>query len=455
MSGPKVSIYEMSGWQRHNLRAQLNCMQQGLACCEEINKVVSYLSGIGGQIQTLLSTFDIINQRTKDCSEEICNLTDIQDAIAQDCSACKNELLQSKSFLQAEKIVLSDAELAKKKDILAKLKELRSKVVSQQKGIEESLQALDAKAKQGVIAEESAIAEDIASVQSFFISPTETEDTKFETEKKKLEEQIRVITLSNDCPTNMKGEVLSTVSSLSRITTKERLDTFYAVTIQPLLRKIEVAHKRVREQESEFNGLLVHYTSLCSIAGVQPEILTLEGNGLEALKNRVAALEKQVVIQTEQEYISDCVNEVMAEMGYDIIGFRSVKKRSGKRFRNELFTYGEGTAINVTYDDNGQIAMELGGIDRTDRVPTSNESNVLCKDMESFCSDFMKFEERLKAKGVEIKSRVSMAPPTEEYASIINVSDYNVTATKPVREMAVKEVHSKDIAKQALRMEDN
>jgi len=29
----------------------------------------------------------------------------------------------------------------------------------------------------------------------------------------------------------------------------------------------------------------------------------------------------------------------MSDMGYDLIGLREVRKKSGKRFRNELFTF--------------------------------------------------------------------------------------------------------------------
>jgi trehalose-6-phosphate synthase len=88
-------------------------------------------------------------------------------------------------------------------------------------------------------------------------------------------------------------------------------------------------------------------------------------------------------------------------------------------------------------------------------MPTAEETDVLREDMASFCSDFRDFEERLKAKGVMIKSRVSMAPPSAEYATIINISDYTVTAAAPVRAMTVSEKRSKAPAKRAMRKEDD
>jgi hypothetical protein len=71
-------------------------------------------------------------------------------------------------------------------------------------------------------------------------------------------------------------------------------------------------------------------------------------------------------------------------------------------------------------------------------MPTSEEEGALKEDMESFCSDFKQFEERLKAKGVMIKARISMAPPSVEYATIINLTDYKITTDAPVREIAVE-----------------
>jgi hypothetical protein len=456
MSGPKVSVYEMSARQRQNLRSQLNCLQQSIVCCEKIKRSIGYLNGINGQIQSLLSTFDLVNQRNEDCYGEIIILTDLQSSVPQNCLSFMDQLSSCAPILQVDKITLTDAELEKKKGALAKLRALQNNVATRQKEIEEALRPLKEKAKQGVSEVENAIAEDISSVQSFFISHSESDEERFMFDIKQLNEHLRVLSLGSDCPADLKGEVFSATSALSRITSKEQLETFRFVTVKPLLQRIENARLRVQEQKSEFETLQSRYVALCSVAGVQPEAFAVEINeAMSIIRNEVATLEKQVITQTEQEYISNCVNEVMSEMGYDVIGTRSVTKRSGKRFKNELYSYGEGTAINVTYDFDGQIAMELGGIDRADRIPTSEEIDVLREDMESFCSDFKDFEERLKAKGVVIKSRVSLAPPTAEYATIINVSDYNITATAPVRAITVKGTCSKSSAKRTLRREDN
>lgn len=72
--------------------------------------------------------------------------------------------------------------------------------------------------------------------------------------------------------------------------------------------------------------------------------------------------------------------------------------------------------------------MELGGIDTSDRIPTAQETGQLCDSMEQFCDDFREVEKRLLAKGVVLAERLSLLPPSAEYAQIINTADYSMTA---------------------------
>ena len=169
------------------------------------------------------------------------------------------------------------------------------------------------------------------------------------------------------------------------------------------------------------------------------------------LSSEVERLEKALVKQHEQAYICECVNQVMSDMGYDLIGERSVTKRNGKRFRNELFSFNDGTAVNVTYSPNGQISMELGGIAREDRLPSAEEVSVLTQDMETFCGEFAEFERRLRDKGVIVGDRIALSPPTADYAAIINVTDYEVEASTQVTEIAASDKKKRTSEKKVMR----
>lgn len=168
------------------------------------------------------------------------------------------------------------------------------------------------------------------------------------------------------------------------------------------------------------------YEALCKQMGVQAKQVEFSEIGMRELEVSITDLECQANHDAEQAYISQSVDEVMTEMGYEVIGHRQVRKKTGKEFRSKLLTYEDGTVINVTESSNGQITMEIGGADEKDRLPDANERVALRKTMESFCKDFHKIEERLSARGVILNARLSMAPPEEAYAQIINLNDYQL-----------------------------
>lgn len=71
--------------------------------------------------------------------------------------------------------------------------------------------------------------------------------------------------------------------------------------------------------------------------------------------------------------------------------------------------------------------------------------------MTGFCGDFQEIEKRLKEKGVVLANRISMLPPVEDYAQIINISEYEMTEEVDALEVASKK--QGENRKQALRRE--
>lgn len=217
-------------------------------------------------------------------------------------------------------------------------------------------------------------------------------------------------------------------SALEKLQDEEHLKNFAAITVMPLLadcQKEIVTYERIFEVYSQTRAC---YEALCLSAEVEPKETRCSQAGLEMLQKEIERLQQQLAEDDERAYISQSIDEVMAEMGYDVIGQRQVHKKNGRHFTNELYAYEDGTAVNVTYADDGKITMELGGLDTDDRLPDAAEAKQLCESMESFCDDFSEIEKRLEAKGVVLKSRLALLPPSEDYAQIINVSDYQTTA---------------------------
>ena len=114
---------------------------------------------------------------------------------------------------------------------------------------------------------------------------------------------------------------------------------------------------------TEFEELETEYMVLCSQLHITSKKFVISESSVAELKVEIAKLENELFEDGEQEYIADIIDKVMEEMGYDLIGNREVTKKSGKRFHDELYTFSEGTAVNIRYDNQGKIAMELGGID--------------------------------------------------------------------------------------------
>ena len=203
------------------------------------------------------------------------------------------------------------------------------------------------------------------------------------------------------------------------------MDNFLAMTVTPFLKKCKQYGELIEKYGEEFEELISKHRYYSSYLKLPITQFVFSLNELEQLREDVKSLEQQYEQLEEQRYISESFNEVMKDMGYHVVGSREVTKKSGRKFRNELYSFSEGTAVKVTYASNGQISVELGGIDVCDREPTDAECNVLCDEMAAFCDEFPEIEKRLLAKGVVLASRISMLPPAEEYAQIINIDAFD------------------------------
>lgn len=199
------------------------------------------------------------------------------------------------------------------------------------------------------------------------------------------------------------------------------LENFCSMQVYPFVHECEF----YRDHIDEFDELLSRYEYLVMDAGEVLKHFTFSEENLYKLKTEIERLNSIILSQKEQEYICQAVDEAMIEMGYELVGERSVTKKSGKKFRNGLYVLEEGTAVNVTYADTGQISMELGALDTRDRMPLESEALELAEDMRSFCEHYANLEKRLLEKGVTTK-RISVLPPTVEYAQVINATDYEL-----------------------------
>lgn len=229
-----------------------------------------------------------------------------------------------------------------------------------------------------------------------------------------------------DLSDKLRNELEQAIIQFKSIEDPNAQSNFAAITLEPLKKRC-ISNAKFRKTNAErYRNEYVRYLALCKQLEEAEEAFDFTEEGFAALEKVVFNYEQRVLRSAEQAYISRSVDEVLQEMGYEVIGKRDVRKKSGKSFKSKLLTYEDGTVVNVTESSSGQITMEIGGMDNTDRLPDANERVALQKTMEAFCRDFREIEHRLSERGVILDSRLSMAPPEEAYAQIINYTDYDL-----------------------------
>lgn len=459
MSGPKISVYSLTGRAGRNISEQMRCDRESAVCYSQAKEMVRALRAFAESVDQKIKTVEILMRRTSAGGEQIEELLALKEKIQTELAEIESTL-SSNVPLPTVKYTVSEDTLAQKTarlkrlqalqtqvkrlkdraDALSKqhqkasrelqsriLKDLEAAEVEDQNDAASSVKQEEQAAKR---TEESILA-DLSGIFSFDESE-EPANSAFLDKKVDIRQTLAELLDDSSLSADIRSDVQNGMAALDRVGTVQHLSTFETVTMTGILRRAA----QFRAEAAQRAALSARYEALCEIAGEEPR--PLPDSGAEA-KAEVERMEALAVRRREQAYISECVDEVMAEMGYDLIGAREVRKKSGKRFRSELFSFHEGTAVNVTFSSDGQIAMEIGGLSREDRLPSAEETAELTRDMEHFCDEFAEFERRLLARGIAVGTRIALSPPTAEYAAVINVDDYELAETAQVTMLQAKE----------------
>lgn len=406
MSGPKSSRYTLTPEQRRILAEQRAIERRKSVASENIRRNNKRLLQIGGMFSN-----------AKDVSGELLN-------------RCGNDSGFASKLLELENVITPIAPIISKTDnndvnsLESTSKEVAASLAKAEK-IASELSVISAKNEMALHASLSA---DIDKGFSTSFADIQTvSQTTISESKSKIRSQLIEMKNNQNLPKELVGEITEALSKIETIDNETFFRNYSSVTVTPLIKRCKRYLNEYEACHEEFEKLYAEYIALCDLYFYVAQEYPCCNASIEVLKSEIKRIKETVDADDEQAYISDCLDEVMEEMGYTVIGSREVTKKNGKHFRNELYTYGEGTAVNITYSSDGKIAMELGGIDVTDRLPDDHETSVLCESMENFCDDFKEIEKRLLTKGVVLADRISLLPPSAEYAQIINTTDYSMT----------------------------
>lgn len=430
MSGPKSTRYTLTPEQRRILAEARERERKTRRELDKLQQNKNEIATLKNNLETAKKNIDMLVERLGTGKEEQSNI--------------RTSLAEIQEVIQEAGIINEQSGLEKLQSINAKIqtavksaKKAKALYEGQSKEIADKLSAdIDDSISSGMMIR----------VDEAIVKPL----SHLEAQHKKIDEVIdSVHTLS--ISRELQEESIDIRRKAHEITNEGFIDNYYAMTVLPFVKKCKRYEEQLAECGEEFEELTSKHRYYSEYLGLPVVQFVFSMDKIETLKQEVKELEHQCEQLEEQRHISESLDEVMREMGYHVVGSREVVKKSGRKFRNELYHFSEGAVVNITYAANGQISMELGGVDTCDREPSEAECVALCDEMTEFCGDFQEIEKRLKEKGVVLANRISMLPPVEDYAQIINISEYEMT-----EEVDVFEVGSKkqgESKKQVLRKE--
>ena len=412
MSGPKVSVYtltaeELAAWAAE-LERQLQEMERREALLERARAYESRLTEYERALPLLQQSL----QRSEgwvDTKSFAAGMKAATEKLAS-CRKLLTSIVQAQDNAQAERGL---AELA------AIVPELEA-VFSEQR-------------EQGLVLEQwlaDALDTTVAGLFRPDAAPQETKEAKGASEQS-LPAFVRsdvetLLSLKDNryLTLTYRRIVEQAIAHMRQAQQEQRLVSFCEVELPDVLTQCRAFLSLWQSSGNRYLQLLRRYEALCQMNGSQPELVPFAEEAAGRLSSLIAAEEASARAAAEQAYIRQAMDEVMAEMGYDVLGDREVRKRDGRHFANELYRCEGDTAVSVTYADDGQIAIEFGKTDDRDRLPTQAESAELVRQMHAFCQDFEEIEARLAAHGVCLDKRIALTPPSADYAQIINLRDY-------------------------------
>lgn len=432
MSGPKVTVYYLTEAQRAAIREERLRRQRER---EKRNKLLTSADEYDAQLKSMLRHIDQFAP-TLDAIRQWMPESTLPTATQDFSASVSKAQIALRAASRERDLAVLERKLNAIPGEITRLKSSLADLARQEQTAREELQ--------GSLAE---------SISSLFHQGTAAQDTQTKAQaalarkKEEVGKKLASVRSLAYLPIPYQRELDTAFEALEAIQSPEFIDNYISIEVTPLVKKCTEFSTLWARSGKEYQDLYTQYEALIEETGVQEqaEMIPFDQNAVEKLKAAIEKLERKAQEVAEQAYISQALSDVMEEMGYGMWGKREVKKRSGRQFRNELYHYGADTAINVTYSDDGQISMELGKVDHEDRLPTGLESQAMEAEMHQFCDHFHVIEERLAEKGVKMGSRVMLAPPSAEYAQIINLGDFDTA------EISQQATHRKKAGEQKLQ----
>ena len=446
MSGPKVSVYELSAAQKKRYYEQLEILKQTESCLQKILRSMNTL------VNEIEKVENLINQGTQRCNAlgrdvDFSEIAIKIEELRSDIGKMNAEYLRIQAEYRKDKagfVKLSDEmdhERAAKLKALQTLSDQIGEEIKSSKSLKQetldAIEAFDEELRNELHSQMlGGFAIDFSNIkrkeEKSTVNNSQDDETIKATEEKRLY-YVKKINTALETVADMFGSAEKLSDGLkakqnqikqlaAEITSVDYLENFYAITVTPFVREC----REYAEIFKRYDEIYMRYQTLCEENGLIPLKYECSEENILAINTEIEKLEAENANEMVREYIDDALEEAMEEMGYGLVGRREAVKKSGRKIKHELYQFGEGTGVDITYGVNGQITMELGGFDTKDRVPDANEANKLTEDMHRFCGEYVALERLLEKKGV-CRRNISLMPPSAEFAQIFNIEDYEMS----------------------------
>ena len=239
MSGPKISVYELSGWGKKIVFGQMRCEQQSVLCAQQIQELIHQTLSYSGELQKQMSLLEIFERRGESASEQREELLKLLKKLETETNQVRSTLLANMPQISAKYRITEEA-LEEKKQELAKLRALRKQIQKLREDIDAAVGNANEAGSAVSESIQHSIAEDIGGYVSFDLPPEEDiPDTSFEDSKAGLQNELTALLRDPELSPEIIDEIKKAIISLDKIHQIEYLHSFDSVTVKNIFKKID------------------------------------------------------------------------------------------------------------------------------------------------------------------------------------------------------------------------
>ncbi len=190
--------------------------------------------------------------------------------------------------------------------------------------------------------------------------------------------------------------------------------------INPLLCELEKQEEYADALDEKLSEELAVYHSLCTETNTEPRDFAFSEESIPQIRSLCADMLKKKKWAADAEFIMNRVEEELRNMGYECIG----TKQEDVLLCRRVYRLHDKTVLRVIYDSEGHMTMEVGFEDNCEREPYPVEAAAIVREQIEFCKLYDTLLAKLNDGSMEVNT-TERYPCGEEYAIIINTSDYD------------------------------